>query len=374
MDFRVAVLTTILLLVTQASPGAEPRDLPAPPAEIAPFFAAPETYRNDLGDFRSPLKFADGSSVENADAWQKRRREILAAWHDVMGPWPPLVEKPKLEILESEKLEGLVRHKVRIEHAPGRMSSPGYLLVPEGPGPFPAVIHVSYGAESAAGLRLETSPFRERGLELTKRGFVNLTFGGQGDYYPSKEKCQLQPLSYYAYVAANLHTALSQRPEVDPKRIGIYGHSYGGKWAMFASCLNDKFAAAVWSDGGVVFDETISGVNYFEPFYLGYDPATERPRGMVSPERPRTGAYKIMVERGMNLHELHALMAPRPFLVSGGPADKPVRWQALNHSVGVNKMLGFQNRVALTNRKTHAATAESNDQVYAFFQWALGGK
>lgn len=31
-------------------------------------------------------------------------------------------------------------------------------------------------------------------------------------------------------------------------------------------------------------------------------------------------------------------------------------------------------RVALTSRKTHAATAESNDRVYSFFVWALQAK
>ena len=46
---------------------------------------------------------------------------------------------------------------------------------------------------------------------------------------------------------ATLDTALAQTPNVDPKRIGVVGHSYGGKWAMFASCLYDKFAAAAWS-------------------------------------------------------------------------------------------------------------------------------
>ena len=61
----------------------------------------------------------------------------------------------------------------------------------------------------------------------------------------------------------------------------------------------------------------------------------------------------------MDLHELHALMAPRPFLVSGGPADKPVRWAALNHAVAVNKLLGVDHRVALTSRERHAATAEN---------------
>jgi hypothetical protein len=34
-------------------------------------------------------------------------------------------------------------------------------------------------------------------------------------------------------------------------------------------------------------------------------------------------------------------------------------------------LLGFENRVAMTNRKGHSPTAESNGQLYAFFEWAL---
>jgi hypothetical protein len=65
-------------------------------------------------------------------------------------------------------------------------------------------------------------------------------------------------------------------------------------------------------------------------------------------------------------------MAPRPFLVSGGAEDPPARWKALNHSVAVNRLLGSENRVAMTNRKTHAPTPESNEVLYQFFEWALG--
>ena len=61
---------------------------------------------------------------------------------------------------------------------------------------------------------------------------------------------ELQPLSYLAYVAANGYNALANLPEVDPERVGVMGHSYGGKWALFASCLYDKFACGVWSDPG----------------------------------------------------------------------------------------------------------------------------
>ena len=140
---------------------------------------------------------------------------------------------------------------------------------------------------------------------------------------------------------------------------------------MFASCLYDKFAAAAWSDGGIVWDEARPNVNYWEPWYLGLEPAKERKRGVITPDSPRTGAYKTLIESGHDLHELHCLMAPRPFLVSGGSEDPPERWRALNHAVTVNKLLGHENRVAMTNRKGHSPTEESNEQLYAFFEWAL---
>lgn len=60
-------------------------------------------------------------------------------------------------------------------------------------------------------------------------------------------------------------------------------------------------------------------MNYWEPWYLGYEPARKREPGIPTDDNPRTGAYKQMNEDGMDLHELHALMAPRPFLVQEEP-------------------------------------------------------
>ena len=78
-----------------------------------------------------------------------------------------------------------------------------------------------------------------------------------------------------------------------------------------------------------------------------------------------------MMERGRDLHELHALISPRPFFVSGGAEDQPSRWAALNHLVAVDRMLGFTNRVAMTNRKEHSPDADANEKLYAFFDYFL---
>jgi hypothetical protein len=337
---------------------------------LVPFFAPPKELARDLGGYRSPLLFDDGTPVKTAADWPRRRREILARWHGFMGPWPALIEKPRIDYLKKERRDGLTQHHVRVEVSPGRTTDDAFLLVPDGKGPFPAVVVVFY--EARTGIGLGKAEHRDFALQLAKRGFVALSLGSPpASFYPDEKRARLQPLSFHAYVAANCCNLLSSLPGVDARRIGIVGHSYGGKWAMFASCLYEKFACAAWSDGGIVFDEKRPNVNYWEPWYLGHENGRKRKPGMPTKDNPRTGAYKAMVEAGHDLHELHALMAPRPFLVSGGSVDPPARWTALNHAVAVNALLGYRDRVAMTNRKGHSPTAESNEQLYLFFEYFL---
>ena len=352
----------------------------APPAaaqttwqKISPYFSCPREYVNQYGSFRSPLLFADGSAVKTPQDWQRRRQEILNQWNEIMGPWPALIEHPKIEYLESHARENFMQHRIRLEIAPGQ-SEIGYLLIPQGNGPFPAVFVPFYEPLTSTGQNKNVR--RDFALQLTRRGFVTLSIGSPGGdaRKPNTGGRALQPLSFLGYVGANCCNALASLPQVDAKKIGVVGHSYGGKWAMFASCLYDKYAAAVWSDPGIVWDEARANVNYWEPWYLGLDPMFTRKPGLITAENPRTGAYKTLIESGHDLIELHALMAPRPFLVSGGSEDTPARWPALNHAIAVNKLLGFDDRVAMTNRKTHDPTEESNEVICLFFEHFLMGK
>lgn len=352
-----------------------------PPESIRPFFEPPAAFAGDLGGYRSPLLFDDGSPVETPEDWRRQREEILAAWRNWLGDWPPPIANPDIRYLQQSRRDSFLQHEVAVEIAPNDQTVTGYLLVPDGDGPFAAVLVVYYDAETGIGQGRELRDFAS---QLARRGFVTLSIGTpefaslKAPYKPLWDVPEggrpLQPLSALAYVAANCHTALANLPQVDLDRIGVVGHSYGGKWAMFASCLYDKFACAVWSDPGIVFDEARPNVNYWEPWYLGWDADVQRQRGTPVETNPRTGPYAQMVKTGRDLHELHALMAPRPFLVSGGAEDPPTRWQALNHTVAVNRLLGYSHRVAMTHRDTHAPTVRSNAQIYDFFAWALGSK
>ena len=346
--------------------------------KIAPYFSVPDQYKSDWGAYRSPLRFYNGESVESPSDWKRRRAEIRNRWNEMMGEWPPIIEDQKLEILDSVLKEGFTQYRVTFNWVPGQKTS-GYLLIPEGKTVKPAVITVYYEPETSAGLGRADLPDRDFAYQLCKRGFVTLSLGTTETsnaktysiYYPDINHATVQPLSMLAYAAANAWNVLAKIPQVDSTRIGIMGHSYGGKWAMFASCLYEKFACAVWSDPGIVFENSRESINYWEPWYLGYHPQPFRKRGMITDSNPARGLYPKLVSEGYNLQELHALMAPRPFLVSGGAEDPEKRWIPLNHAVAVNNLLGYKNKVAMTNRETHTPNPDSNTAAYLFLEYFL---
>lgn len=368
-------------LVPAAANAADREELAA---QLRPYYQPPAEFAMQFGEYHSPLLFADGTRVQSADQWPRRREELLALWTRRLGAWPALVERPVVTKLETVQRDGFTQHHVAVQISPEGKRIDGYLLVPPGPGPFPAVLVPFYEPLTSIGLAANGKGLgtHDYGLQLVKRGFVTLSVGTPG----SLEKIGLdtrqllveagkeerrQPLTLLAYAAANCHTALAHLPDVDPERIGIIGLSYGGKWSMFASCLYDKFACAVWSDPGIVFNETNPSVNYWEPWYLGYDSRVQRKPGVPSESNPRTGLYRDLIEAGEDLVSLHALMAPRPVLISGGTEDPPRNWKALNHLVAVNSLLGHQNRVALTSRKTHVPTPEALELELAFLEYWL---
>jgi len=121
----ILLVLTSMVLVADAAPPEEAW------SKIAPYFSPPAEFAGKLGEHRSPLKFEDGSVVRDAKDWPRRRAEILAKWNAVMGPWPELIERPKVEVQSSEAREGYTEQAVKVEVAPGQMLA-GILLVVDG--------------------------------------------------------------------------------------------------------------------------------------------------------------------------------------------------------------------------------------------------
>ncbi len=365
--------TSLLLLLccntTNSQVAAQEQPQPSVWQNIESLFKPPAPFENNYGNWRSLLKFADGSEVKTPEDWSRRRKEIYDYWMTTMGKWPEIIQKPEVTVLSESVREGISQSKVRIAIGPQGQTGDGWLLVPPSKKPLPAVLVVFYEPETSIGL-LADKPHRDFAWQLAKRGFITLSLGTPGGdaRLPDIRNAECQPLSYHAYVAANCWHALANMPQVDAKRIGIVGHSYGGKWSMFGGALWDKFAAVATSDPGIVFDDTRSNINYWEPWYLGLDRSRpKRKSGLPTAENPAAGAYVTLRESGHDLIELHALICPRPFFVSGGSEDPAERWLALNHSIAVNNILGVKHRVGMSNRPDHSPNENSNAALCDFF-------
>ena len=344
-----------------------------PPAKLAPYFKPPEELANDLGNYRSPLKFDDGTDVKTAADWKKRRAEIRKYWHGLMGEWPALIEKPKVELGAKEDRDGVTQYKLKIETAPGRTVDDAYLLVPDGEGAVPRGGGRLLRGEHRRSGRATNGDERLRDSTREARVRRALARRRPETYYPTKEKCKIQPLSFHAYEAANCCTALQQMsergPEADRRGGPLVRREVGD--------VRRGAARRVRVRGDVrprhrvrreARQRELLGavVPRFRPGIEGAAQAGHSER-----QEPAHRAVQEADGRRPRPHDLHALMAPRPFFVSGGSEDPPERWKALNHLVAVNKLLGAENRVAMTNRKQHSPDAESNEALCLFFEYAL---
>src|SRR5690606_34036649 len=119
--------------------------------EIEPYFEPAPDFKNEFGDYRSPLKFYNGSTVASPQDWKKRREEITTQWHKMMGEWPKIITDQEFEYIESTERENIVQQKIRFKWLPNHYTEV-YLLVPEGKGKIPAVITVFYEPHTAIGL------------------------------------------------------------------------------------------------------------------------------------------------------------------------------------------------------------------------------
>lgn len=116
----------------------------------------------------------------------------------------------------------------------------GTLTVPQGEGPFPAVVLVSgSGAQNRDEELLDHRPFWVLADRLTRAGIAVLRYddrgvgGSQGAYGEAT-------LDDFADDAAAAMAWLRRQPSVDPQRVGVVGHSEGAMIAyMLAGACGD---------------------------------------------------------------------------------------------------------------------------------------
>ena len=83
---------------------------------------------------------------------------------------------------------------------------------------------------------------------LEGMGYVALRFDFRGCGESEGQRGQVRCFDQVAD-AKNAMTALAEREEVDPGRIGVIGHSFGAAVAIYAAGVDDRFACVISSCG-----------------------------------------------------------------------------------------------------------------------------
>ena len=128
--------------------------------------------------------------------------------------------------------------KIRVSFPSGELSLEGVLAVPQGAGPFPAVIvchpHPLYGGS------MDNNVVSSLSETLTQASFVSFKFnfrgvgGSQGEFG--------QGIGEQEDVAAAI-SFISTVKEVDSKRIGLAGYSAGAGFALPVGCKDARIRA-----------------------------------------------------------------------------------------------------------------------------------
>lgn len=227
------------------------------------------------------------------------------------GPWPePCELQPKVR--ETQVNDGYRIESVTYEAEPGDRI-PAFLLVPDGvdaahPAPAVAVWHQHNGAWHLGKVEpagLAGSAMHHTGVELAREGYVvlcpdALCFGERQSKH--LRGGEFERYEFLRYVVAGKCMAwknildmrraidyLCSRPEVQPERIGCYGHSMGsthtwlvGPWESRLKCLVGNCCLPTYA--GIHRAHLLHCFPNFIPGWLQYGDTPDI-AGLIAPRR-----------------------------------------------------------------------------------------
>lgn len=153
----------------------------------------------------------------------------------------------------SGPVEGTVPAGVR--QIPVTVGSPpleGTLTLPSGKGPFPAVVLLSGSGPNDQDETIgPNKPFRDIALGLAAKGIASVRFDKRTLAYPqSFATATGTPEQEYVPDALAAIRLLKQRPEVNPRRIFVLGHSQGGTYAPLVASRAPEVAGVILAAAG----------------------------------------------------------------------------------------------------------------------------
>jgi pimeloyl-ACP methyl ester carboxylesterase len=122
----------------------------------------------------------------------------------------------------------------------------GTLTLPEGAGPFPAVVLITgSGAQDRDETMFGHKPFLVIADALTRKGVAVLRVDDRGTGGSEKGDASAASIPAFATDVAAGVAFLCGRPDIDPARVGLLGHSEGGQVAPLVAADDPRIAFLV---------------------------------------------------------------------------------------------------------------------------------
>ncbi len=223
---------------------------------------APGLYR--LGDGRlvsvgSFTDFPQPTVIEfGSGRWSflfERGAGVATAGPSLQSPWPvrltlkqlPAQQQGQRLLWAEAGAKPLVGERVHIVERPlrwtnGAMNLAGTLMLPATPGPHAAVVLAPMSTDAPR------EAYRQQAEFFVSQGLAALIYDkrGVGESKGDTRETGLNDLADDAVAAARL---LKQQPGVDPRRIGVWGHSQGGWVAPIAAARSSDVAFVIAQSG-----------------------------------------------------------------------------------------------------------------------------
>jgi hypothetical protein len=147
-----------------------------------------------------------------------------------------------VEEVKTQEKDGATVHDLSYDGPDGRITA--FYVVPEGDGPFPAVLFMP----GAPGARYT---FFSEAVELAKRGVVSLLPDPPYARPPVEDVVEFKPDDKHGIVQEVVEMrrgidSLLSPDEVDPSRLGYVGFSWGGSLGAIFSAVERRVGSAVF--------------------------------------------------------------------------------------------------------------------------------
>ena len=283
-----------------------------------------------FSEYHRTDRFWEKLPNKKPDQWDAQcelfRKEM---WEQIIGKFPTAnlpINPLSRKIMETDKWIG---YEVTLDVWQDVFAW-GYLLVPKGIGKNEKrpVVVCQHGLEGVPNdvVTRDTNDrsfryYKGFAAELADRGFITFAphnpYRGRDAFRVLQRKANPLGRSLFSVIIAQHNRIidwLEKLPNVDPKRIGFYGLSYGGKTAMRVPALVPRYCLSICSAD---FNEWIKKNTTVDARY----------------SYMFTGEYEMFefnLGHTYNYAEMAALIAPRPFMVERGHRDgvAPDEWVA----------------------------------------------